>query len=215
MRVGILGSSNVGKAFARAFVSRGHDVMIGSRQPQKLADFTQEAPALAAGTNEETARFGEIIAIATLFAGTKNALDLAGLGNFAGKVVIDATNPLRYEEGKLPQLALGIDTSAGEEVQHWLPDAKVVKAFNTVGHAQFADPKFAGGPPTMFIAGNDSGAKTVVSRIAESFGWEPLDIGPIEESRYLEPMALVWIHYAFTTKTWKHAFRLLREEARS
>lgn len=131
MRVGVLGSANVGKAFARAFLSRGHEVMIGSREHAKLADFAREHPGVQVGDNEETARFGDLIVIATMFEGTKNALDLADPRNFAGKVVIDATNPLRFEEGQLPQLSLGFDTSAGKEVQRWLPDANVVKAFNT------------------------------------------------------------------------------------
>lgn len=209
MRIGIVGSGDVGKSFARAFLSRGHDVMIGSREPAKLADFAREHAGLRVGTNDETARFGEVIAVATLFSGTKNALDLAGPQNFSGKVVIDATNPLRFEEGKLPQLSLGFDTSAGEEVQRWLPGAKVVKAFNTVGNALFADPKFEDGPPTMFIAGNDAGAKAVVRDLLESLGWEPVDMGGIEESRLLEPLAMLWIHYAIAAGTWNHAFKLL------
>jgi predicted dinucleotide-binding enzyme len=212
MRIGILGSADVGKAFARAFVARGHEVMIGSRDPDKLREFAGEHAGLRIGTNEETARFGDLMVIATLFSGTKNALELAGPENFAGKVVIDATNPLRFEEGKLPQLSTGFDTSAGEEIQRWLPGAKVVKAFNTVGNALFSGPKFAQGPPTMFIAGNDAQAKKTVADIAASFGWEPLDVGGIEESRYLEPLAVVWIHYAFKTGTWNHAFKMLRSE---
>ena len=210
MRIGVLGSANVGQAFARAFLSRGHAVMVGSREPAKLAEFAREHPGLQVGNNEETARFGELIVLATSFAGTKNALDLAGPQHFAGKVVMDATNPLRFAEGQLPQLSLGFDTSAGEEVQRWLPQANVVKAFNTVGNAHFADPKLPGGPPTMFIAGDDGGAKATVADIVQSFGWEPLDVGGIAESRYLEPLAMVWIHYAFTTGTWNHAFKLLR-----
>ena len=211
MRIGVLGSAAVGKSFARAFLSRGHQVMISSREPAKLGDFAREHPGVRVGTNEEAARFAELAVLATRFTGTRNALELAGRDTFAGKVVIDATNPLNFEEGKLPQLSIGFDTSAGEEVQRWLPAAKVVKAFNTVGNAHFADPKVPGGPPTMFVAGNDAAAKAIVSGIAESFGWEPLDVGPIEESRYLESMAMVWIHYAFTTGTWNHAFKLLRE----
>lgn len=210
MRVGVLGSADVGKAFARAFASRGHEVMIGSRDPAKLAEFVGDNSGVRSGDNEQTARFGDLIVIATRFDGTKNALELAGAENFAGKVVIDATNPLRFTPGRGPELSLGFDTSAGEEVQRWLPDANVVKAFNTVGNAHFADPSFPDGPPTMFLAGDDEAAKATVSDVVESFGWEPLDVGGIRESRYLEPMALVWIHYAFTSGTWNHAFKLLR-----
>jgi predicted dinucleotide-binding enzyme len=213
MRIGVIGSSDVGKSFARAFLSRGHEVMMGSREPAKLEEFAREHAGLRVGTNEETAQFGELGVIATAFTGTKNALDVAGPRNFAGKIVIDATNPLLFDGGRPPQLSIGFDTSAGEQVQRWLPHAKVVKAFNIVGNAHFADPKFAGGPPTMLIAGNHADAKSVVSGIIQSFGWESIDLGPIEESRYLEPLAMVWIHYAVATGTWNHAFKLLREPA--
>ena len=106
-------------------------------EPAKLAAFAQEHSGLRVGTNDETARFGELIVVATLFAGTKHALELAGVENFDGKVFIDATNPLKFDDGKLPQLSIGLDTSAGEEVQRWISDAQVVKAFNTVGNAHF------------------------------------------------------------------------------
>ena len=211
MRIGIIGSGKAGRALARGFLSRGHAVMLGSREPAKLEEFAREQPGLQTGTNAETARFGELIVVATLFDGTKNALELAGIQNLAGKVVIDATNALKFEDGKLPQLSIGFDRSAGEEVQRWLREAKVVKAFNTVGNEYFVDPKLPGGPPTMFIAGNDDGAKTTVRGIVESFGWDVLDVGGIEESRFLEAMAVLWIHYAFETGTLKHAFKMLRE----
>lgn len=213
MNVGILGSGDVGKALARGFASRGHSVTIGSRSPEKLADFTKEHfhGVMGAASFEHAARAGELLVIATLFAGTKSALDLAGPKNFAGKVVIDVTNPLVFEHGKLPALSVSGEDSAGESVQRWLPEAHVVKAFNTVGNALFIDPHFPGGPPTMFIAGNDDGAKNKVAQIAESFGWETIDAGPIEASRYLEALAMLWIEYAFRTNTWQHAFKLLRK----
>jgi predicted dinucleotide-binding enzyme len=214
MNVGILGSGDVGKALARGFASRGHSVTIGSRTPEKLADFTKEhfQGAIHAASFEQTARAGELLVMATLFTGTKSALDLAGPNNFAGKVVIDATNPLRFEQGKPAALALSGEDSAGESVQRWLPGAQVVKAFNTVGNAHFVDPHFPGGPPTMFIAGNDDAAKNKVAQIAESFGWEVIDAGPIEASRHLEALAMIWIDYFIRTGTWQHAFKLLRKQ---
>lgn len=211
MHVGILGSGDVGKALARGFLSRGHSVTIGSREPAKLSEFVRERPdRLVAKNFEETARDGDVIVLATLFAGTQSALQLAKSENFAGKVVIDATNPLKFEPGKPPALSVCGTDSAGESVQRWLPGAKVVKAFNTVGNALFVDPHFAGGPPTMFVAGNDDVAKNKVMQIAESFGWEAIDAGPIAASRYLEALAMLWIDYAIGTNTWQHAFKLLR-----
>lgn len=210
MNVGILGSGDVGKALARGFVSRGHKVTIASREPSKLAGFVHEhRDKLAAGTFEEAARSGDVLVLATAFGVAKEALDLAGPQNCSGKVIVDVTNPLNYEDGRPSGLSVAGNDSAGESVQRWLPDAKVVKAFNTVGHAHFVDPKFPGGPPTMFLAGNDDAAKNTVEQIAESFGWAVLDAGPIQAARYLEAMAMLWITYSIGTGTWQHAFKWL------
>jgi predicted dinucleotide-binding enzyme len=210
MRVGVLGSGDVGKAIARGFVSRGHAVTIASREPKKLAALVHEHPdKLHAATFEETAQAGELLVLATAFAVAKDAIDLAGAANFAGKVLIDLTNPLTFEPGKPPALTVSGNDSAGESVQRWLPDANVVKSFNTVGHALFVDPKFPNGPPTMFVAGNDDKAKNTVEQIAESFGWRVLDAGPIEASRYLEAMAMLWITYSMRIGSGEHAFKWL------
>ena len=214
MRIGILGSGDVGKVLARGFASRNHEVMISSREPAKLNEFiTEQNGRVSAGTFEDAAKFGEVVVIATLFSGTKHAIDLAGPTNFDGKPVIDCTNPLSFPEGKLPDLSIGFDNSAGEEVQRWLPGAKVVKAFNIIGNQFMVDPKFPGGPPTMFIAGNDDEAKKTVTQLIESLGWQSAvaDLGGIEESRYLEPMCIVWLHYGIRTGSWDHAFKMLRK----
>ena len=212
MRVGILGSGDVGKALARGFVSRGHIVTIASREPGKLAGFAREHPdKLSAATFEETALAGELVVLATAFSVAKNAIDLAGAKNFSGKVVIDVTNPLKFEDGKPPSLSVAGNDSAGESVQRWLPDANVVKAFNTVGHALFVDPHFPSGPPTMFVAGNDDRAKNIVEQIAESFGWSVVDAGTIQAARYLEAMAMLWITYSINNNNWQHAFKWLHK----
>jgi 8-hydroxy-5-deazaflavin:NADPH oxidoreductase len=203
MKVGILGSGDVGKALARGFLSIGDEVMIGSRDPGKLSGWT-------AGTFEETARFGELLVLATLGSGAQNAIHLAGEANFDGKVLIDATNPLDFSSGG-PQLSIGFNDSLGEQVQRWLPKARVVKAFNTVGNAFFVHPDFPNGPPTMFIAGNDDESKRLVSRICEQFGWDISDLGGIESSRYLEPMCMAWVIHGIRSKSWNHAFKLLRK----
>lgn len=212
MRVGIIGSGDVGKSLARGFASRGHVVTIGSRDPAKLADFVKgQAERMNASTFDDAVKSSELAIVATLWQGTQNAIELAGKQNFSAKIVIDATNPLRFEQGKPLALAVTGEDSAGERIQSWLPDAKVVKAFNTVGNAFFVDPHFPGGPPTMFIAGNDDGAKNGVAQIAESFGWEVVDAGPIQSSRYLEAMAVVWIDHMMRTGSTQHAFKLLHK----
>jgi predicted dinucleotide-binding enzyme len=211
MKVGILGSGIVGKTLAAGFVTLGHEVKIGSREPEKLSAWAQEAGRRASsGSFEEAARFGDLIVLATLGAGTENAIRLAGQRNFGGKVVIDATNPLEFESG-VPRLYVGHTDSLGEQVQRWIPDARVVKAFNTAGNAHMFRPQFPGGPPDMFICGNDAGAKQLVTQICEHFGWGVADIGGIEGSRYLEPMCLVWVYYGFGAKSWNHAFKMLKK----
>ena len=125
-----------------------------------------------------------------------------------GTVLVDATNPIDASSG-VPRLFVGHDDSLGERVQRAAPGAKVVKAYNTVGNALMVDPQLPGGPPTMFIGGDEDG-KAVVTRLLQETGWDVADLGGIEASRYLEPLCMAWVAYAVRTGTWGHAFRLLR-----
>lgn len=211
VRVGVIGSGDVGKVLAGGFIKLGHDVKIGSRDPEKLREWAEKAGEHAsAGTLEETARFGDLIVLATHGAGAENALKLAGHENFAGKVVIDATNPLEFSTGA-PKLYVGWNDSLGEQIQRWLPKARVVKAFNTVGNAHMIDPDFPSGPPDMFICGNDDDAKKIVTQVCQHWGWGVVDLGGIESSRYLEPMCMTWVVYGLRNGSWNHAFKLLRK----
>ncbi len=213
MKVGILGSGDVGKALGRGFHSRGHEVLMGTREPQgeNAREWAASLGARAStGTFDEAARFGDIAVIATAWSGTENMLRLAGAENLRGKVVIDVTNPLKFSDHGPPGLAIGTTDSAGETVQRWLPGSKVVKAFNIVGNADMVDPKFPGGPPDMFICGDDPAAKQTVTGICESFGWSVIDIGGIDGARVLEPLCILWVRYAIATRSRDHAFKLLR-----
>ncbi len=214
MKVGILGTGSVGQALGSGFAQLGHEVKLGSRNPQQdkvKAWIGRAGNGTSAGTFEDAAAFGEILVLATLWSGTENAIKIADPKNFAGKVVIDATNPLDFSAGPPPKLAINHTDSGGEQVQRWLPEARVVKAFNIVGSPHMVHPQFLGGPPDMFICGNDADAKQHVTDILTAFGWSTVDIGGIEGSRYLEPLAMVWIRYGFRTNTWAHAFKLLRK----
>jgi predicted dinucleotide-binding enzyme len=211
VKVGVLGSGDVGKSFARAFAAIGNEVMIGSRSPEKLSDFVAGAGAgIRSGTFEETAKFGDMIALATLGTATTEALRIAGPENFAGKVVIDATNPLDFTTGA-PRLFIGFEDSLGEQVQRQLQGARVVKAFNTVGNTLFYKPELPGGPPDMFLCGDDEEAKKTVSQVCKAFGWGVIDIGTIDGARYLEPMCLVWVLHGIRTGGWTHAFKVLHK----
>jgi 8-hydroxy-5-deazaflavin:NADPH oxidoreductase len=215
MRVGILGTGDVAAALGRGFTALGHDVKMGSRTAanEKAAAWVKENPNQAsAGTFADAASFGEIVVLATLGVANDSALRAAGPERLAGKIVIDTTNPLDHTGGA-PRLAVSGNDSAGERVQRLLKDARVVKAFNTVGNALMFRPDLPGGPPDMFICGNDAEAKRKVSALLADFGWGVVDIGGIEGSRYLEAMCLVWVLAAFSTTppTWNQAFKLLRK----
>lgn len=210
MKVGILGSGDVAKCMAKGFLNEGHDAMLGSREPAKLASWVREnGKSASSGTFSETARFGELVVLAVHGTKSVEAIEMTGVGNFKRKVVIDATNPLDMS-GSLPKLVGGLGTSGGEVIQKALPAAFVVKAFNTAGHALFYKPQFVGGPPDMFLCGEDANAKARVSDICRDFGWNPMDVGGIGFSHYLEAMAMVWIITAFTGSHWNQAFKLLR-----
>lgn len=214
MKIGILGSGNVGQVLGRGFISRGHEVKMGSRAAnnEKAVAWAKQAGARAStGDFAEAARFGEIVVLATLWAGTENALRLAGPENLAGKVLIDTTNPLVMTPGAPPALALGNTDSAGEQVLRWAPKARVVKAFNIIGHAHMVDPQFPGGPPDMFFCGNDAVAKTTVAEILKSFGWSTIDIGGIDGARVLEPLCVLWLIYGMRTNSWNHALKMLKK----
>jgi predicted dinucleotide-binding enzyme len=189
-------------------------VKIGTRNPagSKAVDIRKSVGARASmGTFAEAAAFGEIVTIASLWTATSNVLKMAGAGNFKNKVVIDVTNPLCFEPGKAPELSVGFSDSAAEQIQRWLSDAKVVKAFNIIGHAHMVDPQFLGGPPDMFICGNDAAARKNVGDICRAFGWNVVDIGGIQGARLLEPLAMLWITVALGTNQGNHAFKLLRK----
>jgi predicted dinucleotide-binding enzyme len=211
VKVGILGSGDVGKAFARAFGALGHEVVIGSRSPEKLSDFVGgEADRVTSGTFEDAARSGDLLVLATHGMATEEALTMAGKQNFDNKVVIDATNPLDFSGGA-PRLAVGHTDSLGEQIQRSIPKARVVKAFNTAGNALFFKPELPGGPPDMFIGGNDADAKKLVSQVCEAFGWGVIDLGGIDASRYLEPMCMVWVVHGVISGAWTHAFKMLHK----
>jgi predicted dinucleotide-binding enzyme len=214
MNIGILGTGDVGRTLGAGLVRLGHQVKLGSRDPQSPAVKTWLSSAGnggTAGTFAETAKFGEMVIVATLWSGTENALALAGERNLAGKVVIDATNPLVFTPGRPPELALGHRDSGGEQVQRWLPASRVVKCFNMVGHAHMVNPSFPGGPPDMFICGNDSAAKDTVAKLLSSLGWPSTDIGGIEGSRVLEPLCILWVAFGMHTGSWNHALKMLRK----
>jgi 8-hydroxy-5-deazaflavin:NADPH oxidoreductase len=212
-QVGVLGSGEVGRRLAAGFRSRGHDVMIGSRDPGKpeLREWLSgDGAGIQGGTFAQAAAHGELLVLAVLGDAAEQVIVDAGPGNFSGKVVIDAMNPLDFSAGFPPKLSIAGEDSLGERVQRTLPDAKVVKAFNTIGNPYFVDPAFSEGPPTMLIAGNDDDAKRTVGDVLADFGWPPpVDIGGIEGSRELEAICIAWVKIGGARGSWDHGFKLL------
>ncbi len=200
MRIGILGSGVVGQALSTGLARHGHDVIIGTRQ-DAVGDHRVGSPA-------DAVTGADLVFLSVL--GTA-ALDVvAGVReHLGGAVLVDTTNPLDFSSGR-PGLFVGHTDSLGEQVQRAVPEARVVKAYNTVGNALMVDPDLPGGPPTMLLGGDSDEAKATVLGLLEQTGWDGVDLGGIEASRVLEPMCLAWVMYGSATGTWDHAFRLLR-----
>jgi hypothetical protein len=214
MKVGVLGTGDVGQALGKAFLALGHEVRMGAREAnnEKAKAWVAANGAKASqGTFAAAARFGELIVLATLGAANESVLRTADPDDFRGKILIETTNPLDFTHGMPPRLSVGHTDSAGEQVQRLLPGARVVKAFNTVGNAHMFRPSFPGGPPDMFICGNDAAAKASVTELLKEFGWGTIDLGGIESSRYLEPMCMVWVLHGALSGGWNHAFKMLHK----
>lgn len=211
MKVGILGSGTVAKQIGTGFINSGNLVKLGTRDTNKLNDWLQSAGSYGSvGSFKEAASFGDIIVIATLWGGTENAINLAGIENFRNKIIIDITNPLDFSAGVPPKFTASYGNSAGEQIQKWLPESKVVKAFNSVSASIMINPKLEEGNPDLLIAGNDDEAKKKVIDIAQSFGWQNvIDMGDIKHSFWLESFAMLWIEFGFKYNHWTHAFKLL------
>jgi predicted dinucleotide-binding enzyme len=211
MKVGVLGSGDVAKTLGGGFLKHGHTVKVGSRNPAKLADWSGQARGSSVGTFAEAAEFGELVVLAVKGDAAAEALTLAGAKNLAGKTVIDACNPIENappEKGVL-RFFTDINKSLMETLQGQFSEAHFVKAFNSVGFPCMINPEFAGGRPTMFICGNNEGAKKQVAQINEQFGWETADMGAAEAARAIESLCMLWCIPGFTRNDWTHAFKLL------
>jgi len=213
MRIGIIGSAVVGQTLASGLKQHGYDVRIGSRSPQKLADFSAKS-GIQSGSVADVAAWGEAIVLAVKGSAAEAAVREAGATNLAGKAVLDTTNPIAEappEDGVL-KFFTSPNYSLMERLQAMAPDAKFVKAFNSVGSGLMINPAFPGGvKPTMFYCGNDEGAKKTVARIIEQLGWEPADMGSAKAARAIEPLCQLWCIPGFRNNQWSsHAFHVLR-----
>ena len=208
MRIGIIGSGNVGGTLGRRWAENGHEIMFGSRDPssKKVRSLLEQINGKAkAGTLRDAAAYGEILVLATPWPATERTL--GDLGDLSGKIIFDCTNPLKPDFS----LDVGYSTSGAEQVASWADGARIVKVFNTTGYGNMADPSYDGQKATMFFAGDDHVAKSKAARLAEQIGFEAVDAGPLSHARLLEPMAVLWIFLAHVQGMGTGiAFQLLR-----
>jgi predicted dinucleotide-binding enzyme len=214
MKVGVLGSGVVGQVLAIGFIKHGYEVMVGTRSPEKLADWKQKAGAKGRiGSFSETAAFGDIVVLAVKGTAAKETLKLAGSGNLQGKTIIDTTNPIADappQNGVL-KFTTSLDSSLMEQLQAAHPEAHFVKSFSCVGNALMVNPDFGGIKPSMVICGNDANAKKEVGTILDQFGYEVEDMGGVEAARAIEPLCILWCIPGFLRNSWMHAFKLLKK----
>jgi predicted dinucleotide-binding enzyme len=213
-KIGVIGSGVVSQVLADGFLKYGYEVMRGTREAAKLSDWKKKAGAKASvGSFQDAARFGEIVAIAVKGTAAESALKLCGPDALAGKTVIDANNPIADApptNGVL-KFYTSYDESLMERLQKLAPKAHFVKAFSCVGNAHMINPDFGGVKPTMFLCGNDDGAKGQVKEILTQFGWESEDMGGAEAARAIEPLCILWCIPGLLRNQWSHAFKLLKK----
>jgi predicted dinucleotide-binding enzyme len=210
-KIGVIGSGKVGEVLADGFLQHGHAVRRGSREPGKLADWKAAAKGDAStGSVAETAAWGEVIVLAVKGTGAEAAVAEAGAG-LAGKLVLDATNPITDappKNGALSYFTAG-DESLIQRLQAKAPAARFVKAWNSVGNALMVNPKLQS-TPAMFICGADAAAKQEAAAILKTFGWDAVDVGGVEMGHAVEALCILWCAPGFLHNDWMHAFAYLK-----
>ncbi|HEV8241831.1 MAG TPA: NAD(P)-binding domain-containing protein [Thermoanaerobaculia bacterium] len=213
-RVGVIGSGDVGRELADGFLKHGYEVMIGSRDPEKLADWKERGGEHASlGTMAEAAEFGDLVVLAVKGAAAEHAVELCGPAALAGKTVLDATNPIAEappDHGVL-RFFTTLDESLMERLQRLAPEARFVKCFSCIGSALMVNPDLGGQRPTMFICGDSDEAKQETAEVLAQFGHEPCDMGGAQSARAIEPLCILWCIPGFLRNEWTHAFKLLRQ----
>ena len=218
MKIGILGTGMVGNTLGTAFIEKGHEVKMGSRDTvnEKAIEWTKANGKNALqGTFEDAGQFGDIIFNCTKGEHSLEALNLAGEQNLAGKILVDVANPLDFSKGMPPTLSLVNDTSLGETIQAAFPKTKVVKALNTLNCTLMVDAnKLANGDHNLFICGNDESAKEKVKDLLhENFNWKIdniIDLGDITNSRGSEQLLPIWIRLWGALGTAEFNFKIVR-----
>jgi len=191
--IAMIGTGNVAGALGPEFAAQGHEIIYGSRDPGRaeVIELVARTGGDASATGQvEAAEQADIVVIAVPGGVAEEVV--IGLGDLSGKIIIDPTN--RVAPGDDGFMSHSTDTSNGELIQAIVPDAHVVKAFNTLNYRTMIDPETSGGPVTIPIVGNNDEAKATVAALVEGMGLEVIDLGPIRFSHVLEGMLVIWVN---------------------
>jgi predicted dinucleotide-binding enzyme len=205
----IAGSGKVGRALAEGWRKAGHGVTFAARDPggSKAEELKQKGFGVVPLTGAATS--ADVIVLAVPWSAVETTIE--ALGSLVGKILIDTTDPIKSKR----ELALGFGDSGGETVARLSSGAHVVKAFSTTGAGNMADSQYPGGKLMMAVAGDDASAKEIVMSLVAALGFDPVDTGPLAMSRYLEPLAMLWINLAYTQQLGPDiGFALLRRSPR-
>ncbi|MBL7803232.1 MAG: NAD(P)-binding domain-containing protein [Saprospiraceae bacterium] len=214
MKIAILGTGMVGATIGSKLIELGHEVCMGSRTAdnEKAAAFVaKNGPKASQGTFADAAAFGEVVFNCTKGEHTLDALQQAGAANLDGKTLIDIANPLDFSNGMPPSLFVCNTDSLGEQIQRAFPGVRVVKTLNIVNCEVMVDAARSGGDPTMFVSGNDAGAKAQASDFLKTFGWNDIiDLGDITTARGTEQLLPIWVRTWMATGNGHFAFKIVR-----
>jgi 8-hydroxy-5-deazaflavin:NADPH oxidoreductase len=217
MRIGILGTGTVGATLGDRLVAGGHEVRMGSRtagNPRAVAWAAAAGTGASEGTFADAASFGEVLINCTAGVASLAALELAGHGNLAGKILMDVANPLDFSRGMPPTLTVCNTDSLGEQIQRAFPEVRVVKTLNTLNCSIMADPTLVPGDHDVFVSGNDPAARaSVVGYLREWFGWPAsniIDLGDITAARGMEMILPLWVQLMGTLGTATFNWRVVR-----
>jgi 8-hydroxy-5-deazaflavin:NADPH oxidoreductase len=212
-KIGIIGSGKVAMTLGDGFLKYGYEVMLSSRNPDKLIDWKNKGGDYAhLGTFTEAAQFADIAVLAVKGSAAVEAIEETGPQNLESKTVIDTTNPIAAAspENGVVKFFTTLDDSLMERLQFQFPAIHFVKAFSSIGSAFMVDPQFSE-KPTMFICGNHLKAKEETTTILEQFGWEVADMGKVTAARAIEPLCMLWCIPGMLNNQWTHAFKLLKQ----
>lgn len=206
MRIGIIGAGNIGGNLGRAWARKEHQIRFGVRDPGKIGDLLRECGGRAqAADPASAAAFGDVVALTVPWSAALETV--SHLGSLSGKVVVDCTNPIVWQDGPVH----AHERSGAQAIAERCPGARVVKAFNCVGAEHLLDPRHGNQSADMFIAGDDAEAKRTVSSLAQDLGFDVIDAGPLRNARLLEHLAALWIHLAMVGGHGRDiAFKLLK-----